>query len=113
MKVVINNDFGGFGLGIGEKCKKFIEGPYWHEEARTQQDFIEFVENNPDECGDLAIAIVPDEATDWIIREYDGLEEVIYVMDGKIHYAGIATDEDDDEDFDLGDYHCLFEDDED
>ena len=87
MKIVINNDYGGFGLGVSEKCKQLIELANKLGEERTNQDLVEFVENNPDECGDLVVVTIPDAATDWTIWEYDGLEEVIYVLDGKLHYA--------------------------
>lgn len=102
MKIVVNNAYGGFGMGMGENGKHFLQRPYWHNEERTKQDLIEFVENNPDDCGDLAIAIIPDEATDWEIREYDGMEEVVYVVDGKLCYAEIVDgyDNEDDEDWD-------------
>ena len=87
MKIVINNDYGGFGLDVSEKCKRLIELAAKRNEERTNQDLIEFVENNPDECGDLAVVEIPDEATDWEIRDYDGLEDVVYVLDGKIRYV--------------------------
>lgn len=87
MKIVINNDYGGFGLGVSEKCKQLIKLANKLGEERTNQDLIEFVENNPDECGDLVVITVPDEATDWTIWEYDGLEKIICVLDGKLYYA--------------------------
>lgn len=87
MKIVINNDYGGFGLGVSEKGKQFIETHYDFGEMRTGKDLVEFVENNPEECGDLIVVEIPDAATDWTIWENDGLEEVIYVLDGKLHYA--------------------------
>lgn len=87
MKIVINNDYGGFGLDVSEKCKHLIELAAKCNEERTNQDLIGFVENNPDECGDLAVVEIPDAATDWEIRDYDGLEDVVYVLDGKIRYV--------------------------
>lgn len=35
----------------------------------------------------LEIAEIPDEAMDWKLDEYDGLESVTYVVDGKIYHA--------------------------
>lgn len=35
----------------------------------------------------LCIVEVPSTITDWMITEYDGLESLIYVIDGKIHCA--------------------------
>lgn len=87
MKVVLNNAFTEFGVGMGENGKHFLQRPYWHKEERIKQDLIEFVENNPYDCGDLAIATIPDEATDWEIRNHIGFEEVVYVLDGKMHYT--------------------------
>ena len=102
MKIVVNNAFTAFGAGMGENGKHFLQRPMGRKEERTKQDFIEFVENNPYDCGDLAIATIPDEATDWAIRNFVGLEDVVYVVDGKLHYAdGVdSRNWDDDEDWD-------------
>ena len=102
MKIVINNDYGGFGLDVSEKGKQLIKLANKLGEERTNQVLVEFVENNPDECGDLVVVTIPDKATDWTIWECDGLEEVIYVLDGKLHYAEQEDndDEDCDEDWD-------------
>lgn len=88
MKIVINGDFGGFGLGVSENYKDFINSFEWQGmDGRTDPNLIEFVENHPQESGDLVIVTIPDDATDWDIDEYDGYESVIYVKDGKIYYA--------------------------
>lgn len=101
MKIVINNDYGGFGLGASEKCRQFIGRSYDFDETRTDQELIDFIKTHPNECGDLIVVTIPDAATDWTIWEYDGLENVVYVLDGKMHYAG--TEDDDDEDCDEDD----------
>jgi hypothetical protein len=54
------------------------------------------VENN--HIGDLVVVEIPDNATDWNIEEYDGLETVIYVLNGRICYAEDDGEEVDDED---------------
>lgn len=104
MKIVVNNAFTAFGMGVGGNGTHFLQRPLGRKEERTKQDFIEYVENNPYDCGDLAIATIPDEATDWEISYCLGLEEVIYVVDGKIHHAygvdGRNDWDDDDEDWD-------------
>lgn len=82
MRIVINADFGGFGYDVAEQFEDFV---YKHSSDRTNPDLIQFVENHPEECGQLAIVEIPDNATDYMIDEYDGLESVIYVVDGKIH----------------------------
>lgn len=87
MKIVINGDYGGFGYGVAAQYRDFVQKHEWmdYEEGRTAPDLIDFVENHPDECGDLCIATIPDNSTDWEIDEYDGSESIIYVVDGKIY----------------------------
>ena len=89
MKIVINQDFGGFCLT--EAAAKIAGAAHLHDTSplvRTNPALIELVENNPKAAGnpisDLVVVEIPDEATDWIIDEYDGLESVLYVVDGKI-----------------------------
>ena len=85
MKIVINGDFGGYGLDVTKQYKYFV---IEHRDDRTNAELVEFVETNPHECGDLCVVEIPYTATDWDINEYDGLERIIYVLDGKLHYAG-------------------------
>lgn len=89
MKIVVNREYGGFSLPE-EFCTQYNMKRYEGID-RTDERLINFVENNGGEvkvfCGILEITEIPDTATDWEIFEYDGLETVIYVLDGKIHYA--------------------------
>lgn len=85
MKIVINGDFGGYGLGVDEQYDDFVTE---RQDDRTDAELVEFVETHPHERGDLCVVEIPDTATDWDIDEYDGFERVIYVLDGKLHYAG-------------------------
>ena len=86
MKIVKNADFGGFGYGVAKKFNEWIRD-FAAEGKRTDPELVAFVEEHPAECGDLVVVEIPDTATDWQIDEYDGLETVIYVVDGKIHRA--------------------------
>lgn len=97
MKVAINVNSGGF------KLKKDIAKKYgWDvwDVDRTDQKLIELIESGIDVSADaplqndeedegystIQVVNVPDGATDWKIIEYDGAEEIIYVLDGKMHY---------------------------
>jgi hypothetical protein len=37
-------------------------------------------------CAKLKVVEIPEEATDWELNEYDGLESITYVVDGKLHH---------------------------
>ena len=95
MKVAINVNFGGFRL------KKDIAKKYGWDEwdvDRTDPKLIELIESgvnvsadDPSDYDDedyspIQVVNIPDEATDWEIIEYDGAEDIIYVLDGKIYY---------------------------
>ena len=84
MKIVINANFGGYGCDVSEQYVDLVDR---YEGDRTNSELVAFVENHPDDCGDLAVMTIPDNATDWDIQDYDGNEDLIYVVDGKIHYC--------------------------
>lgn len=89
MKMVINANYGGFGLDVAEQYEDWVRD---FEGDRTNAELVEFVETHPDECGDLEVITIPEEATDWEMDEYDGWESVIYVLNGKIVHAGCEED---------------------
>jgi hypothetical protein len=88
MKIVINVCFGGFGLT--EEAKKALGIEYSEDIKRTDSRLVEMVEtdavNIADRFAELEVIEIPDEATDWEINEYDGLESITYVVDGKLYH---------------------------
>ena len=84
MKLVINGTYGGYGLYVADEFRALVEK---YEDERTAPELIAFVENHPDDCGDLEVVEIYDEATDYLISEYDGAETVYFVVDGKIYTA--------------------------
>ena len=91
MKMVINANYGGFGFGVAEQYEDWVRD-FDFECDRFNAELVEFVEAHPDECGDLGVIDIPEEATDWEINEYDGWESVIYVLNGRIIHAGYEED---------------------
>lgn len=88
MKLVINADYGGFGINkkwetanCKENCKEDCR------ECAKLIRAIEEKENVNDDFSKLAVVEFPDEATDYELLEYDGIESLLYVLDGKIRYA--------------------------
>ena len=84
MKIVINANFGGYGCDVSEQYVDLVDR---YEGDRTNPELVAFVENHPNDCGDLAVMTISDNATDWDIQDYDGNEDLIYVVDGKIHHC--------------------------
>lgn len=84
VKMVINGDFGGFGYGVAEEFEDLV---YQYQDDRFALELVKFVEEHPEECGDLVVVGVHEGFTDYYIEEYDGSESVLYVLDGKIHWA--------------------------
>ena len=84
VKMVINGDFGGFGFGVAELFDDVVE---MYEDDRFAPELVEFVEEHPYDCGDLIVVGLPEGFTDYYIEEFEGMESVLYVLDGKIHWA--------------------------
>ena len=84
MKIVLNGTFGGFHLGKGF-CKEYgLQSPWCWDGERSDERLVSWVEEHPDDNPELKVVEIPDEATDWQIHEYDGKENVITVLNGKI-----------------------------
>lgn len=103
MKFVVNKCYGGFGLS--ETALRELGIPYTRDgrfvyvtdpdidvnslRFRSSPELVRLVELDSKEMsGDLAdlkVIEIPDNATDYDLDEYDGVETLIYVVDGKIH----------------------------
>lgn len=83
MKFIINAAYGGY--CVPQQVWQILGcGPYddWAN-VRTDPYFVEWVETHRGQT-DLRVVEIPNEATDWELNEYDGLESIIAVVDGKI-----------------------------
>ena len=94
MKVVINVCYGGFSVSreVYERLGKDWDGyGYKFDNARTNPDLIAVIEEIGSErgsgfCANLKVIDIPEEATDWELSEYDGAEEILCVIGGKIQH---------------------------
>jgi len=91
MKIVINTCFGGFSLSDFAATALELDSRYDYI-PRTDARLISLIEEYGSELcsgsyAELEVVNIPDEATDWTIQEYDGNEDVLYVLDGKIQTA--------------------------
>jgi len=86
MKFVINNCYGGFSIKESIAKKYGLDR---YGEARDNPVLIKLIEsgvNCDGDCAELKVVEIPNNATDYEFDEYDGWEDIIYVVDGKIHH---------------------------
>ena len=91
MEIVVNRCYGGYGLS--DKAAKMMgyEDTFEAEEVKrddpTLVATVRYLGSDKASGGysELQIVKIPDEATDWMVDEYDGFETVFYVVNGKIH----------------------------
>lgn len=95
MKMVINQCYGGFGLSDYAVQQLGLDSPWAVD--RCDERLVALVEQDAKAAGgpfaELAVVEIPDEATDTYLEEYDGIERLLYVLDGRIHFAGKEEDE--------------------
>lgn len=87
MEIVLNKCYGGF--SISEAARKFLDLENCYDVSRLDKTFINLVKADSHRASgffaQLKVVSIPDEATDWEIFDYDGIETLIYVVDGKLH----------------------------
>ena len=91
MKIVVNKRFGGFGLS--KKACEMLgidEGDdfIYNMRKRHDSELVRVVEELSEEAnGDFAslkVVELPQDATDYYINEYDGMENILIAVNGKI-----------------------------
>lgn len=91
MKYIINTTYGGFTIPTEVMDYLSLYSRYdTNEDIRTDPYFIDWVQNNRAKLAtkgrkaELAVVEIPDNATDWRLEEYDGLESITAVVNGKL-----------------------------
>ena len=90
MKMIINTCFGGFGVREDVEKKLGLDN-IDEDEIRTNPELIAMIEAGEDVngyCAELEVVEIPDDATDYYLDEYDGMESIIYVLNGRLHWVG-------------------------
>lgn len=92
MKFVLNKCYGGWKLSKFAMDQLSVSDPYanlFPEQIDLLASLIE--EHGSDKCSgsssNLRVVEIPDDFTDYSIIDYDGIERLIYVIDGKIYFA--------------------------
>lgn len=90
MFIVVNKQYGGFSLSKAAQEMLGINTAY-PDIPRDDPRLVEVVQELGEEADGLSasleVAFIPDSATDWTINEFDGYEDIIYVVDGRLHFA--------------------------
>ena len=89
MKIILKQCFGGFGVS-DEAMERLGLIELDEENLRTNPELISAIESGEDvndDYSELAVINIPDAATDYYVDEYDGLETLIYVVEGKLYWA--------------------------
>ena len=81
MDIVVNRSWGSFHIPkeIADKRGLSVYGDI----DRTDKELVNWANTN---ISSLHVFSIPDKATDWEISDYDGMETIVYVVDGKIYH---------------------------
>lgn len=90
LKFIVNRCYGGFNINSHTFDRLGLDEDeyYGANELRYNKDLIAMIENGDNVnkfTSYLKVVELPKETTDYVITDYDGMETVIYVVDGKIH----------------------------
>ena len=81
MDIVVNRSWGSFHIPKEIANKHGLS--VYDDIDRTDKELVNWANTN---TSSLRVFSIPDEATDWEISDYDGMETIIYVVDGKIYH---------------------------
>lgn len=82
MDIVVNRSWGSFHIPKEIADKRGFS--VYDDIDRTDKELVEYAKTHD---SSLKVLSIPDEATDWDIWDYDGMETIIFVVDGKIYFA--------------------------
>lgn len=80
MEIVINTSYG----AISEETDHLRTNPQFIEDVKSGR-FVGRINEYGGYAETLKVVSIPDDATDYIILNYDGVEGIVYVQDGKLH----------------------------
>lgn len=92
MTFILNKCYGGWSISDFAKEQLGLNSNYPDMDEVDEKKLAELINKyGPEKCSGLSawlkVVEIPDNATDWDIDEYDGIERIVYVIDGKLNYA--------------------------
>jgi hypothetical protein len=86
MKIVINRCWGGFHIPQEFATAHGLDA--YDDIERTDSELVQFVESHggtySEGCAKLVVVEIPETCTDWELTDYDGMESITAVVDGKL-----------------------------
>lgn len=92
MVFVLNKCYGGFSLSPFAVERLGVSDPYADLDSLQIDALAALIaEYGSEKCSGshakLKVVEVPDTITDWMVQDYDGIESLTYVLDGKLKHA--------------------------
>ena len=92
MIFILNKCYGGWSISDFAMEQLGLDSNYPDMDEVDEKKLAELInEYGSEKCSGhsakLKIIEIPDNATDWDIEDYDGIERIVYVVDGKLNYA--------------------------
>ena len=92
MTFILNKCYGGWSISDFAMEQLGLDSNYPNMDEVDEKKLAELInEYGSEKCSGhnakLKVIKIPDNATDWDIEEYDGIERIVYVVDGKLNYA--------------------------
>ena len=92
MTFILNKCYGGWSISDFAMEQLGLDSNYPYMDEVNKKKLAELINKyGPEKCSGcnawLKVVEIPDNVTDWDIDEYDGIERIVYVVDGKLNYA--------------------------
>ena len=92
MTFILNKCYGGWSISDFAMEQLGLDSNYPDMDEVDEKKLAELInEYGSEKCSGhsakLKVIEIPDNATDWDIEDYDGIERIVYVVDGKLNYA--------------------------
>lgn len=87
MEIILNSSYGGF--MVTQEIADMFHTNVYDTSLRENKELINIIKNGKQDVSGsfskLEVFEIPDEVTDYTITDYDGIENIIYVQDGKLY----------------------------
>ena len=92
MIFILNKCYGGWSISDFAMEQLGLDSNYPDMDEVDEKKLAELInEYGSEKCSGhsakLKVIEIPDNATDWDVEDYDGIERIVYVVDGKLNYA--------------------------